>query len=882
MIWGLKSVIAIDNLIAAANMSRGLLKKKFPFLIVLWVNDEIWKKFVRRAPDLTNFCPTPIRFTVPSRDLLNPFQSNKLFNRHVDTRKETVEINDRSLKTLDRAITLSMGRKFSLILVRCNYSHLRQTILQKLGEQHPPLGYRELELPHSAQELFDIIKGEVEHEQPPALMILGLEQVNYLDNLLTATNQVRDKFRKHFQFPLVLWVTDEVLEKLSRLAPDFFTWAGVPISFVLSTDELTEFLREAANSLFSVIKNNGAKSLLDNSTFDLEFRLRYRSQELKSALRYLEEHQSLEPDLEATVQFAVGREEFASASDKIDDVLANYEQSLNFWQQTGNLERQGILLFSIGLYYRRQAKLNRAENERYWKLERKYLQQSVDVFEQGQNQDLVAKFIGELGEVLQRLEEWHELKSLAQKSLDLNLAYGNSARIAQAYGFLAKVALQDSNAEEAQRLAKQALQILEQAPEKQRTSQGLYLLILAEAQQKLHQPQEAAKSLEKAQEKSRPQDDPQLYINILNALQRLYYENRQYLKAFNIKQERQLVEGQYGFRAFIGAVSLQPKRGSLSEFPEDVANAIAASGRQKDVDNLFKRIARPDLKLSVIHGSSGVGKSSTVNAGLVPVLKQRTIEGRDILPLLLRFYNNWVGDIGQLLQKALEKQEQCFLAPLNSVKDIIEHLQHNEHQNLFTVLIFDQFEEFFSVCTKQAERKAFFQFLGACLNIPYVNVILSLREDYIHYLVECEHLTNLDVIDNDILSVKYRYGLRNFSTEDAASIIKSLTERSQFHLEYALVEQLVKDLAGDSTGVRPIELQIVGAQLQEKQILTLEQYTNLGKHPKEKLVQEYLNEVVRDCGSENRQAADLVLFLLTDENNKRPLKTRADRCGIFR
>ncbi len=783
--------------------------------------------------------------------------------------KEVAEINDRSLRTLNRAITLSMGRKFSLILVRCNYSHLRQTILQQLREQCPPLEFRELELPHSAQKLFDIIKGEIENEQLPALMVLGLEQVSHLDNLLTATNQVRDEFRKHFQFPLVLWVTDEVQKKLLRLAPDFFTWAGVPISFLSTTDELIEFLRKAANTLFTLILQNSAGGFLDTS----EFRLRYPRQELQSALRDLQEHQSLELDLEATVQFAVGRDDFAS--DKIDDAIAKYKQSLDFWQQTGNLERQGVLLFALGLCYRRQAELNRAENERYWKLEREYFQQCVDVFEQAQHPDLVAKFIGELGEVLQRLEEWDELRSLARKSLDLNSADGNSARIAQAYGFLATVALQDSNGEEAKRLAKQALQILEQASEEQRSRQGLYLLLLSEAQQQLNQLQEALQSLEKAKVKSESQDNPQLYIDILNNLQSLYYENKQYLKAFEIKQERQLVEGQYGFRAFIGAVSLQPKRGRLSEFQEDVAHAIAASGRQQDVERLFWRICRCDLRLSVIHGPSGVGKSSTVNAGLVPVLKQSTIEGRDILPLPLRFYNNWVDYIGQLLQKALEKWGECPLTPLDSGAAIIEQLKQNEYRNLFTVLIFDQFEEFFFVWTKPAERQNFFQFLSDCLNIPYVNVILSLREDYIHYLVQWERLTNLDVIDNDILSAKNRYRLSNFSPEDAKSIIKRLTERSQLHLESALVEQLVKDLAEDSTEVRPIELQIVGAQLQEENIKTLAEYQQFGT--KKELIKRYLNSVVEDCGEENQQvAAYLVLYLLTDEKGTRPLKTRAE------
>jgi hypothetical protein len=37
-----------------------------------------------------------------------------------------------------------------------------------------------------------------------------------------------------------------------------------------------------------------------------------------------------------------------------------------------------------------------------------------------------------------------------------------------------------------------------------------------------------------------------------------------------------------------------------------------------------------------------------------------------------------------------------------------------------------------------------------------------------------------------------------------------------------------------------------------------------------------LAEVVKDCGAENEQAAELVLYLLTDEKGTRPLKTRAE------
>jgi tetratricopeptide (TPR) repeat protein len=57
-------------------------------------------------------------------------------------------------------------------------------------------------------------------------------------------------------------------------------------------------------------------------------------------------------------------------------------------------------------------------------------------------------------------------------------------------------------------------------------------------------------------------------------------------------------------------------------------------------------------------------------------------------------------------------------------------------------------------------------------------------------------------------------------------------------------------------------------------ITTLDQYLASGQ--KETLVKKYLDEVVQDCGEENQQIAELVLYLLTDEKGTRPLKTRAE------
>ena len=813
--------------------------------------------------------------------------------------------NERSLNTLQRAIALAQGR-FSLILVHCNYVHLREQLLQQL-----PVEIRQLFLPESAKTLYATIAAEVEQQQPAALMVLGLESVKAIDDLLTSSNRVRDEFRKSFAFPLVLWVNNQVLQKLVKLAPDFYTWAGTPIQFINPTDDLIQFLQQEADELFTKILDAGAERFVDNVDLDLSLGTGKRW-EIESALLELQSRGYSQPELEANQQFILGRD--AYVNNQMERSRQLYEQSLAFWQQqTDNKQknapsspsspssptphsplptphslRQACLLFHLGLWWRRYAVLHRAEYKTACRHARDYYQQCIEILQQANRSDLTAKFINSLGEVLQQLGEWDELETIAKAAADLHQIYPDSIRLANAYAMLAEVALAKCHWDTAKEYAETALQQIPPTPLgwAQQHYQSWYRLLLAQAQRHLNDVSAALQNLETAKADCKSEYNPKLYIQILEALRSLYFEQHRYLEAFYLKQEQSSIEQQYGFCAFIGAGRLQSQRQvihpSLVSFnsvelnngavgtshPGSIAQEIVASGRQQDVNRLIERISRNDYKLIVIHGPSGVGKSSLLTAGLVPALYQITVfDGRNPLPVVVQVYTDWVRELGAAFNSTPE---------VGTLEEIIQQLRKNIAHNLFTVLIFDQFEEFFFNCPNPVERRKFWEFLHVCLDswdLPYVKVILSLREDYLHYLLECDRLTNLEVTKNDILNKEIRYSFGNFSPADAKHVIQTLTERS-FYLAPDLIDELVRDLAGELGEVRPIELQVVGAQLQTENITTLAQYQERG--PKEKLVERFLEAIVKDCGAENERAAALVLYLLTDENNTRPLKTRAE------
>ncbi len=832
-------------------------------------------------------------------------------------------VNERSLNTLNRAIKNSLGQ-FALILAHCNYANLRAEMVQRL-KARCPVELQELYLTASIKTLYTTIQTELDGRHPQALMVFGLEWVTAIDQVLISANQSREQFRKDFQFPILLWVNDDILQKFRPLAPDLKAWTSVPIKFEIAPDALIANLEQTADAVFTAILNLGAGRFLDNDFLNSALGSSH-SLEMEFAARDLHNRgETLTPELEASLSFLRGR----SADANGDKLRARqyYEESLQYWElerregeggsggDGGNkavteqdttsptpLERYGCLLFYLGLWWRQYAALHRADYQMACLTASEYYRRCVKGFLQGERPDLAARFINALGEVLTRLDQNGELASVAETAVDLHQTYSEPIRLAYGYGLLAEVALRQAEWAEARQFAEVALITNDQdVPSAinwdwdRHYYRNLYLLLLAQAQQHLDQHQEAIAHLETARASSDPQYDPSLYVRILDTLRTLYFDQGEYLDAFQIKRDQRSIEQQYGLRAFIGAGRLQPTRYVVNvglaplDLPPSVAQEIAVSVRQQDVERLIERMTRSDRKLSVVYGQSGVGKSSIIRAGLVPALKQMTIEARDILPVVLDVYTDWegalkqrlgiTGDINTDMSFGIDddidaKENKGNKIHNKEINLILEQVQHNIDRNSLTVLIFDQFEEFFFVYKDRSKRLVFYDFLSQCLNLPFVKVILSLREDYLHFLLEFNRLGSLDVIQNNILDREILYYLGNFSLADAKSVIQSLTQRSQVYLEPTLIEQLVQDLAGDSGEVRPIELQIVGSQLETEKITTLADYQQRGT--KEKLVERFLEGVVQDCGKQNKNAARLVLFLLTDENGTRPLKTRAE------
>ena len=718
--------------------------------------------------------------------------------------KKNTHINEKAIQRLIRLMKLSK-KQFSIILAYCNYPNQRGSIISRIKQQSK-LKIHEIHYSENEQSLFKMIKKSISNQTPDTAMVIGLETVSNIDDFFLSANQIREEFRKHFSFPLIFWVTETVLNRFARIAPDFKSWATSPILFENSHEKLIavvqqkvdQWLNEILSTEIELIDVNGISAFVKGIDADIS------------------RHNNTLPNLQLSgLFFLKGLEAYLHKN--FEDAIAFYYKALDLLINSFDQTLKSFIYNCLGRCYEKNNDLDQAK---------KYFQNCIKACKD--NPQLTKKFIRDLCRILRQKEEWDEL-SKATKVSPLETKDYQTLLVAHER----KVHERKVPAETIiQQIIEQTTDILDSNNDKSNLDLS----------------------------------DPGLYIDLMENLKNLYYEQTNYEAAFETKQNKLSLEQQFGFRAFIGAGRLRPLRKKDRE-TKIMANEIQFSGRLLDVNKLIEKLQHSDCKLIVLHGQSGVGKSSLLEAGLKPELEETDIDGLEVKPFLIHKYDEWVRD---LHKNICETQKKSYSPDDTLTNEIVNNFQNNKNKHI-TVLIFDQFEEFFFVNPDQKKRKKFYDFLFDSLSSTSVKVILSLREDYIHHLLECDSLTNEDMKCNDILKKKNRYPLGNFKTKDAADIIRNLTQRSHSQIDDQLIDKIVEDLSSETGEVRPVELQLVGVQLQTENIKTLGDYK-----PCNELIFSYIYEIIHDCGIENKSIAEEIIYELTGENNIRPLKTFSD------
>ena len=258
-------------------------------------------------------------------------------------------------------------------------------------------------------------------------------------------------------------------------------------------------------------------------------------------------------------------------------------------------------------------------------------------------------------------------------------------------------------------------------------------------------------------------------------------------------------------------------------------------GRAEAIDELVVKVLLSRLVL--LFGESGTGKSSLINAGLIPALINEgfnpvRIRVRPIIgePILIQRVQ--IGDDGEgprFLPSIFDDQSQERQDPVEacSLERFVTTVQKNASTNL-PVLIFDQFEELFTIFGQNKDSAAAEE-IG--LQQEILTTILQLASDSaltakLLIIIREDFLGKLEVLQRDYPRVfDNRVRLKHLSETGAVqAIVGPFIDRpdSASRLDEGLANTVVQELSAGQLEVQiqPTQLQIVCSRLWEQYAAT--------------------------------------------------------------
>ena len=289
-------------------------------------------------------------------------------------------------------------------------------------------------------------------------------------------------------------------------------------------------------------------------------------------------------------------------------------------------------------------------------------------------------------------------------------------------------------------------------------------------------------------------------------------------------------------------------------------------GRDRWIENLTEHLKHKNVLLLL--GASGSGKSSLIQAGLVPALKKQ---------LSFRLFS-FVPDVnpfesfyGSLLTKY--KQSEAKLAQIVK-EDTLIQVEQSLKQDAQWLIFIDQFEELFTR-TPKTERDVFIKSLIKLIekSDSSIKVILTMRADFLDKLSPYPDLGKL----HD----RYSLMLTDMDDRDLRLAIAEPAARNGVVFEKGLIEQIIADFQ-QQAGSLPL-LQYTLNLLWDKddlqdRVLNAETYQKLGGVTG--ALQQQANKIYDRFNEQERKVAEQIFLELIELVGKEAVSRRADK-AIF-
>ncbi len=303
-------------------------------------------------------------------------------------------------------------------------------------------------------------------------------------------------------------------------------------------------------------------------------------------------------------------------------------------------------------------------------------------------------------------------------------------------------------------------------------------------------------------------------------------------------------------------------KGLRSFGPED-AEIFAQLQRNQSLEDCLASISRPEFRFGILVGESGCGKTSLLQAGLMPRLRQPDARFRGVY---VKFSDRpplatIAAALVEQLPIAAEQLAQAdFLAMLQQALVVAEKP---------VVLIFDQFEQFFTHQPRRDDRQPFFQALTTWYGAPEplaVKILVSIRADLQYELNQLQQALGYTLSRYEI------FQLEPFEPQEAMAVLRVLAETEQLGFDRNFVEDLTqRELKTVSGKVSPVDVQIVAEMVRkqkqpEQRAFSRTAFQRLGGM--EGLLNRYLEETLQTLRLQGHQSlyqtTIQVLLALTD------------------
>ncbi|MEH2231654.1 MAG: caspase family protein [Nostoc sp.] len=197
-------------------------------------------------------------------------------------------------------------------------------------------------------------------------------------------------------------------------------------------------------------------------------------------------------------------------------------------------------------------------------------------------------------------------------------------------------------------------------------------------------------------------------------------------------------------------------------------------GRDEAVRTLISRLA--ESRFLAVIGYSGSGKSSLVKAGLLPQLK------------------------GDRLPESSQWEIASFTPGEHPLGKLVDILTRQQQQNQPQLLFIDQFEEIFTLCQDDEERKAFIRLIVQEVKTAerQTRIILTIRGDFLN---KCADYVEIITLINSFPPTSFIVPIMSF-----AELEEAIEKPAKLHgvtFEHGLVSQIFADVV-NRPGALPI------------------------------------------------------------------------------